>query len=370
MTSFAPAISASVRRMNAGWIISSQDDLVYFIGSVASSYALLALYRIWGVPLVFLGFFWAVVFDGPHVWATFSRTYLDAEERVQRARLLYGCALWFILGPVLVWSTQWTRVEFFAKAFFFFASLWAYYHLVKQHYGFMVLYKKKNHDLAGLDNALDRVFLVSTLAYPFLSMILKYPPAHDYLPLSIGPVFEGVLDRFLYGLMLAIIFLWMMRQAYRWLNLEAINLPKYLLLAACIPMHWIMIAAVIRSNTNPVALVPLLTIYHNIQYHRLVWFHNVNKYHQAEASRRFGFAVVANKTFLRYAIFALLFNFIYQLPRSFVGATNNYMTLQALAASFFWGYAFTHYYPDAKIWRVRRDPALNRVLQMDEATAR
>jgi hypothetical protein len=27
--------------------------------------------------------------------------------------------------------------------FFFIAALWAYYHLVKQHYGFMVLYKKK-----------------------------------------------------------------------------------------------------------------------------------------------------------------------------------------------------------------------------------
>ena len=32
--------------------------------------------------------------------------------------------------------------------FFFIAALWAYYHLVKQHYGFMVLYKKKNNDLA------------------------------------------------------------------------------------------------------------------------------------------------------------------------------------------------------------------------------
>jgi len=26
--------------------------------------------------------------------------------------------------------------------FFFVAALWAYYHLVKQHYGVMVLYKK------------------------------------------------------------------------------------------------------------------------------------------------------------------------------------------------------------------------------------
>lgn len=367
MTTFAPALGVSTRRISAAWIIGTQDDLLYFIGSVAASYVLLALYRIWGVPLLFVGFLWAIVFDGPHVWATFSRTYLDTEERAHRARLLYGCVLWFVLGPLVVLATQWTRVSFYAKAFFFFANLWAYYHLVKQHYGFMVLYKKKNWDLAKLDNALDRLFLVSTLAYPFLSMILQYPPAHEYLPLSIGPVYEAGLDRLLLGWVLVITFLWVARQAFRWWSRERIDLPKYLLFAACIPMHWIVIATVIRSNTTPLALVPLLTIYHNIQYHRLVWFHNVNKYHQREAKRRFGFAVVANKTFLRYVLFALLFNFIYQLPRSFVGTVSNYMTLPAIAAAFFWGYAFTHYYLDAKIWRVRNDPALNRTLQMAEA---
>ncbi len=38
-------------------------------------------------------------------------------------------------------------------------GVWAYYHVVKQHYGFMVLYKVKNRDLARLDNNLDRLFL-------------------------------------------------------------------------------------------------------------------------------------------------------------------------------------------------------------------
>jgi hypothetical protein len=36
-----------------------------------------------------------------------------------------------------------------------------------------------------------------------------------------------------------------------------------------------------------------------------------------------------------------------------------------LLASFFWGYAFIHYYLDAHIWRVRRDPAVGRALQME-----
>src|SRR2546429_3515876 len=61
-----------------------------------------------------------------------------------------GLAAVLCVGPTLV-------LLGFGFTFFFIAALWAYYHLVKQHYGFMVLYKKKNNDLAALDNALDRL---------------------------------------------------------------------------------------------------------------------------------------------------------------------------------------------------------------------
>jgi len=42
---------------------------------------------------------------------------------------------------------------------------------VKQHYGFMVLYKKKNQDLAPVDNALDRWLLLFAFNYPFVAFI-------------------------------------------------------------------------------------------------------------------------------------------------------------------------------------------------------
>ena len=62
--------------------------------------------------------------------------------------------------------------------FFFIAALWAYYHLVKQHYGFMVLYKKKNNDLAPIDNALDRLLLLFAFNYPFVAFIANDPDGH------------------------------------------------------------------------------------------------------------------------------------------------------------------------------------------------
>ena len=107
---------------------------------------------------------WAILIDAPHVFGTFSRTYFDRTERQNRRRLLWGSLLFFAVGPIMVLAGA-------GLVFFFLAALWAYYHLVKQHYGFMVLYKKKNNDLAPIDNALDRLLLLFAFNYPFVAFI-------------------------------------------------------------------------------------------------------------------------------------------------------------------------------------------------------
>ena len=114
------------------WIIGARDDLIWFIGSVVSSYLLLALYVAGLLPLLPMVALWAVLIDAPHVFGTFSRTYFDRSERQNRARLLWGSLLFFAVGPAMVFGGA-------GLLFFFVAALWAYYHLVKQHYGFMVL---------------------------------------------------------------------------------------------------------------------------------------------------------------------------------------------------------------------------------------
>ena len=72
------------------WIISARDDVIWFIGSVVSSYLLLFLYVRGIVSLIPMVAFWAILIDAPHVFGTFSRTYFDRTERHNRARLLWG----------------------------------------------------------------------------------------------------------------------------------------------------------------------------------------------------------------------------------------------------------------------------------------
>src|SRR5947207_10012432 len=252
------------RAISLRWIISAREDLIWFIGSVAASYALLVLYATGVLPLIPMVAGWAILIDAPHVFGTFSRTYFDRSEWKTRKRLLLGSLLFFLIGPILV-------LLGFGFTFFFVAALWAYYHLVKQHYGFMVLYKKKNNDLAPLDNALDRWLLMFAFNYPFVAFIANDPNAMARVPPILRNGVNSVAVILLFGTIVLGIG-WLIRQVQRAITREPLNLPKYLLLAAAIPMHWV--ALLTPMPAKPIALVAILTIYHNLQYHRLIWFHN------------------------------------------------------------------------------------------------
>ena len=363
---FAMAASAEIvatpvaSAISLRWIIGARDDLVWFIGSVVSSYLLLGLYVSGLVPLVPMVAAWAILIDAPHVFGTFSRTYFDKSERADRARLLWGSLLFFAVGPAMVLAGA-------GFVFFFVAALWAYYHLVKQHYGFMVLYKKKNGDLARVDNALDRLLLLFAFNYPFVEFIARDPEAMARVPAVLRGGVNGFAKILLAGTILLFV-LWLGRQVQRAVTGEPLNVPKYLLLAAAIPMHWIVLLTPMPHK--PIAIVAILTIYHNFQYHRLIWFHN-QKY--ADKRQQYGAAELISRRALYYVAFGIIFGLLYQGPRQLLG----YFGLQNAAAgaeqpfalqfgiSFLWGYAFIHYYLDSKIWRVRRDPSVGKALHIN-----
>ena len=367
---------ARPRAISLRWIINAREDLIWFVGSVASSYALLILYVTGVLPLIPMVAGWAILIDAPHVFGTLSRTYFDRSEWKTRKRLMLGSLLFFVIGPAMV-------LLGLGFTFFFLAALWAYYHLVKQHYGFMVLYKKKNNDLAPVDNALDRLLLMFAFNYPFVAFIANDPSAMARVPPFLRSGVNTVTTFLLAGT-IVVGGVWLIRQVQRaWLR-ESLNVPKYLLLAAAIPMHWI--ALLTPMPNKPIALVAILTIYHNLQYHRLIWFHNqkysgtgvspVDHAQDAHATLRskYGPAALISRRLLYYIAFGILFGLLYQGPRQVLGyfgmkASQGDVTAQLpmsiqLGVAVLWGVAFIHYYLDSKIWRVRRDPSVGKALNM------
>ena len=362
---------ARPRAISLRWIINAREDLIWFIGSVASSYLLLILYVTGIVPLIPMVAGWAILIDAPHVFGTLSRTYFDKSEWRTRKRLMLGSLVFFIIGPAMV-------LIGLGFTFFFVAALWAYYHLVKQHYGFMVLYKKKNNDLAPIDNALDRLLLLFAFNYPFVAFIANDSAAMARVPSILRGGVNAVATLLLIGTIVLGIG-WLVRQIQRVVLRQPLNVPKYLLLAAAIPMHWIVLLTPMPAK--PIALVAILTIYHNLQYHRLIWFHNkkyLKRGHpgrtEGEARTVFGPAAFISRRLICYIGFGILFGLMYQAPRQILGyfglkATHGVPTAELPVAIQFgvavlWGVALIHYYLDSKIWRVRRDPSVGAALKM------
>jgi hypothetical protein len=187
---------------------------------------------------------------------------------------------------------------------------------------------------------------------------------------------------------------WVGRQVHRAIAGLPLNVPKYLLLAAAIPMHWIVLLTPMPHK--PIAIVAILTIYHNLQYHRLIWFHNqkycrktagvravtpalgqgVSDVTRRDLQTKYGAAELISRRLLFYVAFGIVFGLVYQGPRQYLGyvgfnqrgstgALSEPAFATQLGISFLWGYAFIHYYLDSKIWRVRRDPSVGKALKMD-----
>jgi hypothetical protein len=110
----------------------------------------------------------------------------------------------------------------------------------------------------------------------------------------------------------------------------------------------------------------MLTVYHNLQYHRLVWFHNRKYARDGGCKERHGAAEFISRRLLHYVALGVLFGVWYQVPRQYVNhAADNGAFFTQLASGFLWGYALLHYYLDSRIWRVRRDPSVGRALRME-----
>ncbi len=334
----APALPGG--RIDSRWIIGRGVDLSLVIGSAAAGCLYLLLIAAAHAPTSWMWWIWSVGFDGTHIFATASRTYFDSESRDRDRKLLFfSAALFFSLGPLMVLAglKGWL---------YLLVGTWAYYHVIRQHYGFMVLYKVKNRDLRSLDNTLDRVFLgVTTVLPPFHRFFIHHPE-------ELGVPFSFPrLETPIWILLAATCAVWGGRQWQRWRAGDPVNGPKLLLLAAVVPLHWLTFAYLSWQ-----AAVPTVTIVHNLQYHAIVWFHNRNRYAGDDRHGRIPAAV--SRSLLTYAAMGLAFSLLYRVPGFQLGKMSD------IAFGFFCGFGLTHYYLDSRIWRVRHDPGLRQALQL------
>jgi hypothetical protein len=417
--SVAVAAGRAPARVTFPWILGPGRDLVFYIGSALAGwvYVGVILYALYTLedplrqPLAVLTagpvsialtlhllvlVSWALLLDAPHVWATLARTLFDPDEWRVRGGELRRSFLWFLLGPtaillpyVLVATTAplgaaWPAgsAALGAVAFFVFFRLWAYYHVVRQHWGFFSLYKRKAGDYGPAVDRLDYWFFHVTLFGPLVLFMTGpvYASAPGYPDLGLQRALIGgwsladVVHPGGWAVYLAVVLTYAGTQLRRWWAGAALNGSKLLYMSLVVPLHLV-------AFSHPmmiVFLVPLVTVGHNIQYHCIVYSYGRSKY-GAHPSREYRWARGLFRNVAVYAVTGLAFTLLlYRGPwidwlGRGLGLRLNELFLNSLGmmagvanpaalglgeqlfAAFLLGFAMQHYYLDAKIWRVSRD---------------
>lgn len=366
------------------WIVSPRFDLTWFIGGAATGYGMLALHALFGLDMVAVWFAWFVLLDSPHFFATWARTYLDREEWRTHGRLLAGSLFWFLVPPLVLllsFTLYWLHVPQYKVALVTLTAavnLWAYWHVIRQHYGFMALYQRRNDDHRPVDRRIDAAFLYGSLLAPFAAFLVRHPETREVLGITAG---VSATAQTIVALSIAIVttvtITFVVRQIVRWNQDLPLNIPKLLFLVALVPLHLTI------GYGNAVLTAPLLafaafvTIFHDVQYHAVVWFYQRNRYRGSDA-RRYGPAAWVGRSFATFALCAVATGGVMGAvvcgldvqPGCTPLVTSSQMPLfgtvtwrEALFGVFL-GFLMHHYFIDQFIWRPSRDEGLRRDLHM------
>jgi hypothetical protein len=279
-------------------------------------------------------------------------------------------------------------------------NLWAYWHVVRQHYGIMSLYKKKNKDFDMPDTRIDKYLLYGGLLAPFAAFIIRHPEARmvlglkgtfpAYPSLSAGIFSADFINQLQWehlvvflsiGYIAAISIMFIYRQLQRWRLGLPINMPKILFFIALIPLYAYINYSAAVLTAPLIAFSAFVTIYHDVQYHAIVWFYAKNRYHKQDVDKKkYGLAVNISRNFATYilagiamAAFLRILGCGFEIhpgcgPFIMTGDTIMFgeLTTKELLYSVMIGIPLHHYFVDQYIWRPSKDKVLREDLKLQK----
>jgi len=371
------------------WLVGPRTDVCWFILPAIAGYLCLYVNVALGVSSFLIWWFWNLFLNGPHFWATISRTYLDRDEwRTRRPVLLRGLG-WFLVGPAAIALTLATGSPGPFLAFWLFQVLWAYFHVSRQHWGFVALYRKLNAEPDGSEGQADYWIFHLLMFGPILAWFIRYPELREHLALAAAPSpAEQVVLNLTTALVVGAVAFYLWKEIDAFARRGTINLPKTLVLLAYVPLHLLLLLHPTVAGRYDILLFnAVITLPHNLQYLAIVWFHNRNRYGAtAPAAPALGWAAAANRSLGRFVALGAVFSLVVFYPRWYLEG----LAVPLSLGSFHWAHAplggsslrvadlvfavwvgvvFNHQYLDQKIWKLSRDDRLNEDLRLATPSA-
>jgi hypothetical protein len=252
--------------MRSPWLFSRRADLALFGGSAAAALLLLPVGHWTGqldgdAPLwLWVG---AVVFvDVAHVWSTGWRVYADTEEFRSRAALYLAVPAACYAAGVVAYSVSpvvfWRALAYVAV-----------FHFVRQQYGWVALYRRKNGEEGGLPRNLDAAVIYGATLVPLLFWHAHQPRRFNWFLkgdfLSGLPPAVSLAAMVLYA---AVFGAWLVKEGVRVRRGLRISWGKHLVVASTVVM-WFLGIVVLNSDY---AFTVTNVLVHGVPYFGLVFF--------------------------------------------------------------------------------------------------
>jgi hypothetical protein len=348
-----------------GWIGGKAFDLVFFFGSGLFGVAAGVLAMAAPSLVVPLWLVWLFLLDGPHLAATFTRTYLDPTWLREHRALGLGSLLLLTPGFVAFGAAKALGSPLPYDLFLLFATIWAFHHAVRQHYGILAIYQRharpspreRRIDTGMLYLSYWGLIGVFLFGHPKSRLVLQLPetlpPWGHALLVAAGAALGAALVAYVgYAILRArrgadprpMLFLLLPVVAQQAFGLFVVGAAEPLIARPSDPEQYFLAVAVVGGTV------------HGMQYLGIV----------VAANRRRATAPLGQRPWILYGVLvaASILYMAVNLTRGaspwtlFASGTDQARLFLAL----YWGIFFHHYYIDQKIWHPGSDPALRREL--------
>lgn len=252
------------------WIASPFIDLIFVLGPAFFVTAAVVYFRdtiahINGTP-PWLWLLLVVGVDVSHVYSTIFRTYLDKEELAKRQAL-------YVLVPIGVWVAGMMLYSMGGLVFWRVLAYLAVFHFVRQQYGFMMLYARKERERPHWTRRIDQAAIYMATLFPLAywhstHRAFSWFVDGDFFSVAFPQL--GIWAGVLFAIALAA---YAVKEIYFSLREKTVNAPKHLLLLGT-ALSW---GVGIVAFNSDIAFTATNVIAHGVPYMALVWVFGRNQ---------------------------------------------------------------------------------------------
>ena len=197
--------------------------------------------------------------DVAHVWSTLYKTYLHDVESAKHKSLLYIIPIFVLVSGILVHTIS-------AKYFWTLLAYIAVFHFIRQQYGFMRLYSRKETQPA-IFKIIDATMIYSATLYPLIYWHTHPRKFHWFMEGDFVLGLSQKLDPYFLFLYLLVCTLYVLKEILAFKKSSSINLPKNLLIIGTAISWYVGIVLLDGDFTFTVTNI----VAHGIPYMALVW---------------------------------------------------------------------------------------------------